>query len=82
MSYGLRVGLGEEIEERLLAAIDRIGDGQIGRELVAVRREVREVLLAGVDAVGVRRELAVADAADLGVDLRAAELLLARCPAR
>ena len=42
--------LGEQIEERLVAAIDGIGHRQVGRELVAVRREVREVLLHGVDA--------------------------------
>ena len=66
MSYGLRLDSGS----RSSSASSRrsIGSvtGRSGGALVAVRREEREVLLHPRDARRVARELAVADAADLG----------------
>ena len=38
-------GLGQQVEQRLVAAVDRVGDRHDRRRLLAVRREEREVLL-------------------------------------
>ena len=73
---GLAVGLGQHVEQLLVAALDRIGDRQHRRALLAVRGEEREVLPDARDALLVVGHLDVADAGLAAVDARAAELLL------
>ncbi len=78
MSYGLRVDSGSEVEQRLVARdrSDR-SHATIGRLLVAVDGKNERYFFIDARCTPRRLELAVADAAHLGVDLRAAELLLA-----
>ena len=62
MSYDLPRRLRQDIEQRLVAALDRIRAHDDRRLLLAVRREERQVLLDDPDALRVVRDLDVADA--------------------
>ena len=69
--------LGEQVEQRLVAAVDRIGrTATSGGGSSQLDGKNERYFFIGRDARRVVLELAVADAAHLGVDLRAAELLL------
>src|SRR4051794_9865694 len=73
---GLPVGLGQDVQQRLVAAVDRIGRLAARRRLAVVRRGVRQVLADARDALLVVGHLEVADAGLAAVHARAAELLL------
>ena len=76
MSYGLRGESGRMSSSSSSMPVDRVRGLAQRRLLLAVRREERQVVLDRLDALLVGLDLEVADAGDLGVDLRAAELLL------
>jgi hypothetical protein len=79
---GARGVLGQQIEQRLLAALDRVGHGQPRRGLLAARREVREVVAHERDALGVVGRTSPSPTPLFAVHLRAAELLLGDVLAR
>ena len=72
----LAVGLREDVEQLLVAAVDRVLGRHDRRRLLAVLREVAQVLLDPLDALLVVGDLEVADPRLAAVHARAAELLL------
>ena len=71
----LRV-VGNEVEQRIVRAIDRIRARDDRWLLAAMLRHVRQVALGDLDARLVALDLDVADPGDLAMNARAAELLL------
>jgi hypothetical protein len=76
MSYGLAVGLGQDVEQLLVRAVDRIGPRPGRAAAPRSAREEGEVLLDASDALLVVGHLEVADTRLAAVHARAAELLL------
>ena len=73
---GLAGRVGEDVQQLLVGAVDGVGGLAPRRGLLAVLGEEGQVVLDRLDALLVGLDLEVPHAGDLGVDLRAAEVLL------